>query len=119
MVDIFYDLFHFLIPLKELSLRVTQTLDFDNSYQPAIFKILYSLYRSESFMVNRTEDNYNPTLIQCIMSHQEMENNFTKQIIVMFRQNKSTYNFDPNVWSEVLKGDTSRARMIKYYYNYE
>mgnify|MGYP003973936777 FL=1 len=107
------------LPLKEISFEVTKLLNLKNDYQPVVYKILYTLYRSDSFTAIRTEDSFDPILQKSMISHSDMDNNLIKQIIKLFRQNESKSDFNPNVWSEVLKGDTSLSGLIKFYYNYE
>lgn len=107
------------VPLKELSKDVTSALNLENGEQTAVYKIIYTLYRSESFLAERTEDSYNPQILHSIVSHDDMEKHLIKRLIILFRRHNADQEFNPHKWSELFVGNTSFARLIKFVYNYE
>ncbi|MBI9087793.1 MAG: NYN domain-containing protein [Desulfobacterium sp.] len=107
------------MPLKELSEEITKKLDLKNEEQPAVYKILYTLYRAEGFLAIRSDDNYNPRIQRSIMDHNEMELNLIRRLIRLFKKDRSGYPFNPQQWSELFVDNTSYSRVIKFAFNYE
>lgn len=107
------------VSLKELSKDVTAALGLENGEQTAVYKIIYTLYRSECFLAERTEDSYNPQILHSIVSHEDMEKNLIKRLIILFRKHNPEREFNAHKWSEMFVGNTSFSRLIKFVYNYE
>ena len=107
------------VTLKELSKDVTAALGLENGEQTAVYKIIYTLYRSECFLAERTEDSYNPQILHSIVSHEDMEKNLIKRLIILFRKHNPEREFNAHKWSEMFVGNTSFSRLIKFVYNYE
>ncbi len=105
--------------LKDLSRQITEALGLENGDQAAVYKIIYTLYRSQSFLAERTEDSYNPVILHSIVSHEDMEKNLIKRLIILFRQHNTDQEFNAHKWSELFVGNTSFSRLIKFVYNYE
>lgn len=107
------------VSLKELSKDVTAALGLENGEQTAVYKIIYTLYRSACFLAERTEDSYNPQILHSIVSHEDMEKNLIKRLIILFRKHNPEREFNAHKWSEMFVGNTSFSRLIKFVYNYE
>lgn len=107
------------MPLKDLSQQITDELGLSNGEQTAVYKIIYTLYRSQSYLAERTEDSYNPQILHSIVSHEDMEKNLVKRLIILFRKHQPESEFNAHKWSEVFVGNTSFSRLIKFVYNYE
>lgn len=107
------------LSLRDLSNQITERLGFSYDEQAGVFKILYTLYRSECFYALRTEDSYNPVIKNSILDHDEMDQSLVKRLIALFRKNARDLEFNPNVWSEYFIGNTAYARVIRFVYTYE
>ena len=108
------------LSLRALSEGITSELGLGYEHQPSVYKILYTLYRVDSFLAERCdEDSYNPTIIRSIIDHREMEQSLVRRLIKLFKSNRSDLPFDHQKWSEVLVGNGSYARTIKFAHNYE
>lgn len=108
------------LPLRDLSESITSELALGYEQQPSVYKILYTLYRMDSFIAERCDDDsYNPTIVRSIIDHREMEQSLVRRLIKLFKSSRSELSFDHQKWSEVLVGNGSYARTVKFAHNYE